>query len=59
MGSFLVDAVPIAKYGGGSGQIHSFSCVGDETELKNCTGDLDINYCEHREDAGAVCSNIG
>ena len=53
------DAVPIAEYGGGSGKIHSFSCVGDETHLGNCSGDMDITYCGHSEDAGAMCSDFG
>ncbi|CAI8031474.1 Deleted in malignant brain tumors 1 protein, partial [Geodia barretti] len=51
-------AVPIAEYGGGSGKIHSFSCVGDETHLGNCSGDMDITYCGHSEDAGAMCSDF-
>ena len=53
------DAVPIAEYGGGSGKIHSFSCVGDETHLGNCSGDMDITYCGHSKDAGAMCSDFG
>ena len=27
--------------------------------LTNCSADLDIDYCEHDDDAGVICSNFG
>ena len=43
------------EHGGGSGQIHYFSCYGDETRLQDCYSLLNINFCDHSEDVGVFC----
>ena len=55
----LAVALTFPEYGGGSGQIHYFSCGGDETSLLDCSQDLDVTYCYHYEDVGVICYSDG
>ena len=48
------DSVPFT-FGGGCGEIHVFSCAGQETSLQNCA-EVDI-FCAHFKDAGVKCYN--
>ena len=51
------DSHPLPQYGGGSGQIYTVSCNGDETYLESCPGQNSINVilCTHADDAGVIC----
>ena len=52
-----IQAFSSANFGQGSGpiQIDDVSCIGNETNLLNCTHST-IHNCTHNEDAGVVCS---
>ena len=52
-----IQALGSANFGQGSGpiQIDDVSCIGNETNLLNCTH-LTTHNCAHSEDAGVVCS---
>lgn len=52
-----IQALGSANFGQGSGpiQIDDVSCIGNETNLLNCTH-LITHNCVHSEDAGVVCS---
>ena len=47
-----------ANFGQGSGpiQIDDVNCLGNETNLLNCTYDANTQDCGHSEDAGVTCS---
>ena len=56
------DADALYGYGGGTGAIHftEFECIGNESNLLNCSFDsrsFDIVHCKHSEDAGVRCPN--
>ena len=46
------------EYGGGSGPVRLFSCVGSETQLQACFNEV-VTNCPHSEDAGVMCSSFG
>ena len=52
-----IQALGSATFGQGSGpiQIDDVSCIGNETNLLNCTH-LTTHNCAHSKDAGVVCS---
>ena len=47
-----------ANFGQGSGpiQIDDVNCLGNESNLLNCTYDANNHHCGHSEDAGVTCS---
>ena len=57
IGFFPADSLPQPQYGGGSGQINTISCNGDETYLESCPGQNSFNVilCTHADDAGVIC----
>ena len=52
---------PIPRYGGGTGNTYSFTCIGHENHLINCeSGLLNVGiWCSHDDDAGVMCHNNG
>ncbi|XP_050957947.1 deleted in malignant brain tumors 1 protein-like, partial [Labeo rohita] len=48
-----------AYFGSGSGPISytDASCSGLETSLKSCISQWNVQFCNHNEDAGVVCSD--
>ncbi|KAL0196188.1 hypothetical protein M9458_009760, partial [Cirrhinus mrigala] len=54
-----VEALSVAHFGQGSGQIwmDEVACTGLESTLKNCGSEgWGVSNCDHREDAGVICS---